>query len=82
MLRQHSQFICLSVIFVNLVFRTAKNYYFQMLLDEYKFVFKVKKIPQYIIDDILISSDSDGENSDEKNSDKQTSDKEICDKEN
>ena len=31
------------------------------------YVVKEKKIPKYIIDDIEISSDSDGENCDEEN---------------
>ena len=51
------------------VFRTGKNYYPQVLLEECKYVIQEKKIPKYIIDDIEISSDSDRENSDEKNSD-------------
>ena len=53
------------------VFRTGKNYYPQVLLEECKYVFQEKKIPKYIIDDIEISSDSDRENSDEKNSDEE-----------
>ena len=38
-----------------------------MLLEESKYVFKDKKIPRYIIDNIEIS-DSDREDSDEENS--------------
>ena len=53
------------------VFRTGKNYYPQVLLEECKYVIQEKKIPKYIIDDIEISSDSDRENSDEKNSDEE-----------
>ena len=39
-----------------------------MFLEEYKHVVKEKKMPEYITDDIEISSDSDRENSDEENS--------------
>ena len=44
------------------VFRTGKNYYPQVFLEECKYVVKEKKIPKYIIDDIEISSDTDREN--------------------
>ena len=60
-------FICLSVILINSVLRTCKNYYAQVFLEECKYVAKEKKIHKYIIDDIEIFSDSDEENSDEKN---------------
>ena len=59
--REGSQFICLSVILINSVFRTGKNYYPQVFLEECKYVVKEKKIPKNIIDDIEISSDSDRE---------------------
>ena len=58
------------------VFRTSKNYYPQVFLEECKYTVKEKKIPKYIIDDIEISSDSDEANSDEENSDKENSDEE------
>ena len=66
---------------IDSVFRTGKNYYPQVFLEEYKNVAKEKKIPKYITDDIEISSYSDREcsveeTSDEKNSDKETSDEE------
>ena len=64
-----SQCICLSVILTDSVFRTGKNYYPQVFLEEYKCVVKEKKMPKYITDDTEISS---GEgNSDEENSDKE-----------
>ena len=69
--RDGSQFICLSVILINSVFRADKNYYPQVFLEECKYVVKKKKIPKYIIDDIEVSSNSDRENSDEENSDKE-----------
>ena len=61
-------FISNSVIFLTIhsVFRTGKNYYPQVLLEEFKSVIKEKKIPKYITDDIEISSDSNEENSDEE----------------
>ena len=44
-----SQFICLSVILIDSVFRTGKNYYCQDSLEECKYVVKEKKIPKNII---------------------------------
>ena len=57
------------------VFRTGKNYYLQVFLEECKYVVKEKKIFNYIIDNTDISSDSSRENSDKEKSDKETSDK-------
>ena len=54
--------ICLSLILIDFVFRTDKNYYPQVFLEEYKYVVKENKIPKYIIDNIKIYSDSDKEN--------------------
>ena len=72
---------------IDFVFRTGKNYYPPVFLEECKYIVKEKKIPKYIIDDIEISSDSDRENSDEEtsneeNSDKKTSDEKKLDEEN
>ena len=53
-----------------------------MFLEECKYVVKEKKMHDYIIDDIEISSDSDREDSDEKDSDEECSDKENSDEEN
>ena len=41
--REDSQYICLSVILIDSVFRTGKNYYLQVLLEECKYVVKKKK---------------------------------------
>ena len=54
---------------IDSIFRTGKNCYPQVFLEEYKYVVKEKKMPEYITDDIEISSDSDREDSDEENSD-------------
>ena len=51
---------------INSVFRTGKNYYPQVFLEEYKYAVEEKKTPKYIIDDV---SDSDRENSDGESSD-------------
>ena len=59
---------------IDSVFKTGKNYYPQVFLEECKYVVQEKKIPKYIIDDIEIS-DSDKENSDEENSDEESSGK-------
>ena len=56
---------------IDSVFRTDKNYYPQVFLEECKYVVKEKRIPKYIIDDTKISSDSDRENSDEESSDEE-----------
>ena len=66
---------------IDSVFRTGKNYYPQVFLEECKYVVKEKKIPKYIIDNIEISSDSHGGNSDKENSDKKTFDEETTDEE-
>ena len=64
---------------IDSVFTTDRNNYSQVLLKEFKYVVKEKKIPMYINDDIEISSESNIENFDketyEENSDKETSDK-------
>ena len=38
--KQHSQYMCLSV------FRTGKNYYSQVFVEEYKYAVKGNKIPK------------------------------------
>ena len=72
--KEDSKYICLSVILIDSVFRTGKNYYPQVFLEECKYVVKEEKIPKYIIEDIEVSSDSERENSDEENSDEKNSD--------
>ena len=56
------------------IFRTGRNYYTQVFLEECKYVIKEKKISRYIIDDAEISSDSDEETLLEKNQMKKNSD--------
>ena len=57
----------LSVILIDSVYKTGKNYYPQLFLEECKYVVKEKKMPEYITDNIEISSNaSDEENSDNK----------------
>ena len=72
--KEDSKYICLSVILIDSVFRTGKNYYPHVFLEECKYVVKQEKIPKYIMEDIEVSSDSERENSDEENSDKRNSD--------
>ena len=64
------------MILLDSVFRTGKNYYSQVSLEECKYVVKEKKIPKYITDDTEMSSDSDRENSDEVSSGRENSDRE------
>ena len=74
--KEDSQCVCLSIILLNSVFGTGKHYYPQVFLEEYKYFVKEKKIPKYIIGNIVISSDSDRESSDRGNSYEENFDKE------
>ena len=49
----------LSAILIDFVFRTGKNYYPQVFLEECKDVVKKKKMPKYIPDDVEISDEED-----------------------
>ena len=62
----------LSVNLVDSVFRTAKNYYPQELLEE--FVVKEKNMWKYITDDTEISDDSPREDPDKEISNEANSD--------
>ena len=65
--KEGSQCICLSVIFIDSVYRKDKDYFPQVFL-ECKYVVKEKKTSKFITDDINISSDDcDGKNFDEEN---------------
>ena len=66
LLKEGSQFIFLSVTSVDSIFRTSKNYYPQMFLEECKYVIKERKIHNYNTNDFEISSDSDEDNSGEE----------------
>ena len=58
----------MSVILIDSVFRTGKNYYLQVFLEECKYIVKEKEMPEYISDGIKISyDDSDREDSNEEN---------------
>ena len=63
---------------IDSVFRTGSNYYPQLVLEECK----EEKMPEYITDNIEISSDSDREVSDEENSNKENSDEKNSSEEN
>ena len=63
--KEGSQFICLSVILIDSVFRTGKKN--RCFLEECKYVVREKKkMFEYITGGIEISSDSDREGSDEE----------------
>ena len=49
-----------------------KNYYTQVFLEKYKYVFREKKFSNFIIDDIEVYSDDSGD------SDEESSDEKIC----
>ena len=78
--KEGSQFICLSVILINSVFRSGENYYPQVFLEEYKYVVEEKKpekkMSAFITDNIEISSDSDREDSDKEISSEENSNEE------
>ena len=65
--KEGSQYICLSVILFDSIFKTGKNYYPQGFLEECKYVIKEKKIEIYVTDVVEIS-DSDEHNFDEEDS--------------
>ena len=68
----------LSVILIDSVLRSGKNYYHQVFLEECEYVVKVKKMSEYITGNIEISSDdSDREDCDEENSHKENLMKDI-----
>ena len=77
--KEGSQFICLSVILINSVIRSGENYYPQVFL-EYKYFVEEKKpekkMPEFITDNIEISSDSDREDSDKEISSEENSNEE------
>ena len=47
--KEDSQYICLTVILIDSVFRTGKNYYLQVFLEECKYVVKEKKVPSILL---------------------------------
>ena len=74
---------CLSVVLIDSAFSTGNIYYPQVFLEEWKYVVKETKIPEYITEDIELSSDgSDREDSNEENSNEQNSDEENSNEEN
>lgn len=52
MSREGSHCICLSLILMDSDFKTGKNYYQEMCLEECKLIFKEKKLIRYITVDI------------------------------
>ena len=79
--KEVSQFIFLSVILINSVFRTGNNYYPQVFLDEFEYAVKEKKMSEYITDDVGNYSDSDRADSNEENSNEEFMMKKILVKE-
>ena len=75
--------LCLLVILHNSVYRKDNKYFPQVFLEESKYAVTEKKFHYYIIENVEISSDPDGEDLlgkhlDGKNSDyEENSDKEI-----
>ena len=67
---------------INSVFRTCKNYYPQDFFEECEYVVREKEMPEYITDDIEISSDSEREDSYEEIFNEENPDEKIFDGEN
>ena len=67
-LKEDSKFICLSFFLIDSVFRTGKNYYPPVFLEECKCGVKEKTMPEYLTDGTEILSDSDRKDSDDENS--------------
>ena len=80
--KEGSQRICLLAIFINSVFWTGKNYYPQVIFEEFKYVVTEKVMYEHITDDMEISSDSDREDFYEENSNKESFDEKNFDEEN
>ena len=74
--KEGSQFVCLSVILIDSVLEQVKIIILKCFLEECKCIIKEKKMPEYIIDNVEISSDLDRENSDEEHSDEEHLDEE------
>ena len=67
---QSAQCIFLLVILIDLIYRLDKNYYPQVFLEEYKYTFGEKGIPDFLTDNVEFFSDEksfEKENSDEGN---------------
>ena len=52
--KEGSQYICLSVILIDSIYRKDKNYYPQVFLEESKHVVKDKKASKFFTDDFLL----------------------------
>ena len=75
-----SQCTCLLAILIISKFRIGKSYYPHMFLEEWKYIFKEKKMTKYINADICASSsDSAKVDSDEKSSGKGNSNEKYSD---
>ena len=55
--KQGSHCICLSVILIGFVSKIGKNYYFQVFLEDCKYIVKGKKLVRHITNDLETSSD-------------------------
>ena len=65
--KEGSQYICLSVVLLDSIFKTDKKYYPQVFFwRNVSMLLKKKKIYNYITDNAEICSDSDEDNSDEE----------------
>ena len=59
-----SHWICQSVVLVNSVFKMGKDYYFQMFLEECKYIVKEKAVATEDLENPFNSDECDEENFD------------------
>ena len=59
--RDGSECICLSMVFIDTVFKMGKNYYLQVQLEECKYIVKEKEVTRHITKDLEFSSNYDSE---------------------
>ena len=50
--KETSHCICLSVVLTDSVFEMVKNYYFQVLLEECKYMVKEKEVTKHITEEL------------------------------
>ena len=61
LLKDGSHCVCLSVILIDSVFKMDKIHYFQLFLEEGKYVLNEKKLIKYIDDELEVSTDEPDE---------------------
>ena len=63
--KEGSHYIFLSVVLIDSNFKMVKNYYFQLFLEECKYIVKEKEVTRHITRDLKISSGNSEESNEE-----------------